>query len=211
MEKERREEILAKLRERFPEQVVDTTDWPKPYRGNQKIKAIVLGCDPTAFDRKDNPLRFEVVFGIGGPDKRYFNDIEKNLDCIGLHRDDIYVQNLCQNYFTEESSKNKVWRGAAQFWIKELKDELSIFPDSVPILLTSELLYKVLLNETIEAERAKQLYSNPKEILIPSEWNRLERPLIPLYRHPRYRLLTKQKRARYPKYQRRLTSLFQHQ
>lgn len=202
--------MLAKLRVRCPQHVVDTIDWPKAFQGKRKTKAIVLGCDPTAFDRKGKPLKFEVVFGIGGRDKRYFNDIEKNLGFVGLHRDDIYVQNLCQNYFTEESTNNKVWLEAAQFWIRELKDELSIFPDPLPVLLTSELLYKVLLCEGIKAESGGYIYEHPNEVPIHPESNQLGRPLIPLYRHPSYRLLTKQQQ-RNTKYQRRLVSIFEQQ
>lgn len=89
-------------------------------------------------------------------------------------------------------------------WVEELKDDLSKFPESFPVLLTSESLYKVLLNPTIHRRSARYLYSHPDEIPITPETNRLGRPLMPLYRHWDYRLSDE----RNDLYSARLVSLF---
>lgn len=202
----RRTELLAALRDRFPDHIVNRIDWPEPYCVDyQEVSAIVLGCDPTAFDSNGQLIQFKVVFGIGGQDGRYFSVIEKNLERIGLHLSDIYVQNLCQNYFAFETAKNKIWQEAAQWWIEELKNELAIFPESIPILLTSESLYRVVLNPGTRARSARYLYSHPDEIPILPDTNRLQRDLVPLYRHWDYRLSEQCNKP----YRARLMSLFQ--
>lgn len=71
-----------------------------------------------------------------------------------------------------------------------MKDELDEqFECSIPVLLTSELLYKVLLSKEIGRKSAKEFYlcAQGATIPIPSEENQLNRPLIPFYRHLDYK------------------------
>jgi len=171
---------------------------PEPYSlGASTIKAFVLGCDPTAFTKteKEKPsgerkhLEFKVVFDIGG-DERYFAGILANLKEVGLELDCIYVQNLVTDYQKEESSKNKAWLKIAQDYIAPRMNEFDEIDPSrkIPVLLTSELLYKALLNVGEKRITAKEFYALRAEIPIPTCANQLHRPLIPFYRHPAYSL-----------------------
>ncbi|MBT3384182.1 MAG: hypothetical protein HN778_17935 [Prolixibacteraceae bacterium] len=170
-------------------QLVEHTN-PKPFFTNlQNIKAFVLGCDPTAFDRNQNRLEFEYVFDLGN-DERYFTGILKNLKLIGISLNDVYVQNLVTDYQEEETSKNRKWEEVAKESISQRKNELDLIDVSgeIPVFLTSELLYKVLLNQGLERNRASQFYNLEINIPIPADNNLLNRPLLPFYRHYRYKL-----------------------
>ena len=155
-------------------------------------KAFVLGCDPTAFytdaDGKRFPLVFKHVFDLGGPDLRYFSAINNNLLELGLdYETDIYVQNLVVDYQPDETTKNKNWNNEALKSIAQRKKEFDNVDPSgrVPVFLTSERLYKVLMNAGEPLLTAKELYEQ-EIVMIPAVKNKLGRPLIALYRHPRY-------------------------
>jgi hypothetical protein len=67
---------------------------PKPFVFNKKqVKAFVLGADPTNFSNSGNPVELTYAFGIG-QDDRYFRDIQENQNSLGLHLEDVYIQNL---------------------------------------------------------------------------------------------------------------------
>jgi hypothetical protein len=68
-----------------------------------KIKAFVLGCDPTNFSDNGKPVELTYVFGIG-QDHRYFSDILSNLQLLDLHLEDLYIQNLVPEYLDEETA-----------------------------------------------------------------------------------------------------------
>jgi len=164
---------------------------PKPFcsNSNNNIKAFVLGCDPTAFDKQGNRLKFEYVFDLGN-DERYFSGVLKNLELIGLTLDDIYVQNLVVEYQEEETSKNKNWKKVAEKSILERKKEFDSIDKSgdIPVFLTSELLYQVLINPGAPKYKAKEFYDMEAPLPIPSSRNLFCRPLFLLYRHYRYKL-----------------------
>jgi len=107
---------------------------------------------------------------------------------LGL--ENIYVQNLVTDYQKEESSKNKAWVKIAQDYITpRMKEYDNIDPSrKIPVLLTSELMYKALLNKGEKRITAKQFYNLTAGIPIPAVANELQRPLIPFYRHPAYSL-----------------------
>jgi hypothetical protein len=184
METSVKQTILSKLKGIDGSIILDTTDWPKAYFKNlDNIKAIVLGCDPS--NQHDRNLKY--AFGIETKTpllKQFFAGIENNLMEVGLSREDIYVQNLCQNYFTQETSKNGLWQAAAKVWIPYLKDELDTLPitKDVPVFLTAGDLYKVLIKEGARKHEPKDLYSNPNLLPISADDNYLERPLFPLFR-----------------------------
>jgi hypothetical protein len=162
---------------------------PKPFFSNEKpIKAFVLGCDPTAFDKNKKRLQFKYVFDIGG-DERYFAGMMANLKETGLDLDDIFVQNLVTDYQEKETSTNIAWKENAGANIPARKDEFDkVDPTkTLPVFLTSELLYKVLLNDGEKRVKASELYESD-EVVIPAEKNKLGRPLIALYRHRAYSL-----------------------
>lgn len=164
---------------------------PKPWIGS-KPKAFVLGCDSTAFYTNSNgercPVLFNTVFNLGGSDLRYFASIQKNLGKLGLENSMyLYVQNLIPDYQDDETSKNKQWNKLAKQYIPERRAEFDkIDPDGkLPVFLTSERLYKVLMNRGEKLLSASALYQT-ENVMIPAEKNLLGRPLIALYRHPRY-------------------------
>jgi hypothetical protein len=159
---------------------------PKPHKPKNP-RAFVLGCDPTAFDKKGNRLEFETVFNIGN-DKRYFAGILTNLKALDLDLNDVYVQNLVTEYLEKETSKNKKeWKQIAMESIAARKEEFDrVDPGRQwPVFLTSWLLYEVLLNDDLPRKTPKELYEAAE--IIPTSQNKLCRPLIPLFRHHEYR------------------------
>ena len=176
---------------KYGEAVLAYTPYPKPWNpGVEKVKAIYLGCDPS--NRSQD--RFEYAFALEGTNPRYrafLKSHENNLAAVNLGWDKVYVQNLCQNYFREETSKNlKLWRQVArEFWIPRLKEELSIFGQNIPVLLTSQYLLEVLAFDGYEKIPAFDFYNCDQPIPVPASKNHLERPLIPFYRgrNPRLR------------------------
>lgn len=170
---------------------------PSSFHGNvSSLKAFVLGCDPSAF-KNDKQLNFNVVFDIGGG-KRYFAGILANLKELNLTLDDIYVQNLIPEYRIVESSKDKNWVNEAQNYIKARKQEFDSLDPSfeVPVFLTSELLYKALLNDEEIRRSPADLYDHPDRFIIFSSKNKLGRPLVPFYRHYAYSMKNKPAIAR---------------
>jgi len=163
---------------------------PSPYHNKSNpIKAFVLGCDPTAFkDKIQVPLK--TVFGIG-QDGRYFTGIKANLKQLNIEMEDIYVQNLIPVYRQQESSKDPAgWINDAQQYIPDrVKEFDSIDPSrTIPVFLTSELLYKALLIVSQIPHKPTDIYSNESDTIIPAAINKLFRPLVILYRHPTYSL-----------------------
>lgn len=177
--------MISELINQFgSDKILDFTPFPKPWNpGVDKVKAIYLGCDPSNISQD----RFEYAFALlsGNPRYNAFQQShENNLGTVNLGWDEVYVQNLCQNYFTEETSKNlKLWRLVAQeYWIPRLKVELDLFRPNIPVLLTSQYLLEVLAFDGYEKIRAIDFYNRDKPIPIPAHKNHLGRPLIPFYR-----------------------------
>jgi hypothetical protein len=164
---------------------------PHPYCFDPaKIKAFVLGCDPTNFSDNGNPVELTYVFGIG-QNHQYFSDILSNLQLLGLHLEDLYIQNLVTEYLEEETGKNKNWEAKAEIHLSGRKEEFDTIDPTgqIPAFLTAERLYHFLLKVGEKKWKASELYALKSEIPIPSDSNKLGRPLIPLYRHYRYNLL----------------------
>jgi len=180
---------IEELNRLFPNKILPY-EYPKPYPSKgfnpTLVKAIVLGCDPSNFSNNGETNQLETVFGIEGvgKDGRYFAGILKNLNEVGLTLTDIYVQNLCRNYFYKETKKNDIWYNAAALWRKTLKDELNQLgiPQRVPVFLTAEELYRALVNEKHTLRQCKEFYQTPELIPIKPSENHLERPFIPLFR-----------------------------
>ncbi|WP_346856867.1 hypothetical protein [uncultured Draconibacterium sp.] len=169
---------------------------PKPFCFNpKKIKAFVLGCDPTNFSDNGKPAQLDFAFGIT-QDNRYFKGILTNLNQIGLHLEDIYVQNLVTEYQEQETAKNKNWKATAKNFIQNREREFDLVDESCkkPVFITSKILYDVLLKPTEKIADAKDLYDLRIPVPIPAEANWLGRPLIPLFRHYKYQL------KNYPQY-----------
>lgn len=164
---------------------------PTPFCINQNnIRAIVLGADPTISDDTQKPVHITKAFGIGDGDPRYFQGVLNNLKMVGLTLEDIYVTNMISGQLEAETSKNKNWMLQAEQSMPSLIDELdNIDPDrKIPVLITAEIIYKLLLKDNCKPSSAKEIYANPKSIPIRKEQNRIGRELIPFYRHPSYML-----------------------
>lgn len=190
---QKQKEIIVQLHAAKILNVDDYTPFPKPYCiVPSTVKAIYLGCDPTNTKFKN---RFEFAFALPDGKKYHFERFveghRRNLSAIKLDWQYVYVQNLCQNYFTKETSKNIVdWKRAAAIWIEYLKTDLQKIPPDIPVLLTSELLYNVLLKSGLKPKKAIEFYTceEKETIPVPAEDNMLSRPLIPFYRHWKYDL-----------------------
>jgi len=163
---------------------------PTPFCYNLKqVKAIVLGADPSNFSDKGNRKILTKVFGIGDSDARYFQGILKNLKEVGLGLEDIYVDNLIQHYLEFESSSFKHWEPVASENIPDCLKRLDTIDKKrrLPVLLTTEVLYKVLSNSDVIP--ARQFYLHPEKIPVAPAINKLKRQLIPFYRHKDYSLM----------------------
>jgi hypothetical protein len=162
---------------------------PKPYFTNlKKVKAILLGADPSNNSDKGKAVQLEYVFGIGEKDKRYFAGIEKNLAEIDLKREDIYAQNLVQEYQPVETGKNKKWKETAEPWVEILKQELDAFDPgkTIPVLVTASVIFTALTDK--ELPEPKAIYLSQAVGIVKPDENRLGRKLLPFYRHYRYTL-----------------------
>ena len=162
---------------------------PKPYYHDlKKVKAILLGADPS--NNSDNGLavQLEYVFSINGKDKRYFAGIARNLEEIGLSQDDIYAQNLIQEYQEAETGQNKNWEAEAEKWVEPLKQELDSFdPEKrIPVLVTAQVIFKALTDKKLPSP--KEIYSSRADGIVQPDENRLGRSLLPFYRHYSYAL-----------------------
>jgi len=179
--------ILNSLIAKFPGVINSRYPFPSPFIGNGKIKAIVLGADPTHIVN-EKPKQLDKVFGLDKPKSPYWRSIQGNLDGLILSMDNIYVQNLCRNYFTKETSKNKYWKQIARdYWAPFLKKELDErFDTNVPVLMTTEFILHSVLTDPKRKLEAKTIYK--EKIVIPKEENLLGRDLIAFYRHYKYSL-----------------------
>lgn len=190
---EKQKRIIMQMRDCKLTTVEGYTPFPKPfYHDLAKVKAIYLGCDSTNTKFKN---RFEYVFALPNGDgygfRQFVRSHRANLEQVGLSWETVYVQNLCQNYFTKETGANSDdWKKAAKNWIPILKKELSVFHPDIPVLLTAEVLYRVLLKNGVTPKRASEFYRSrhASEVMVTPEQNELGRPLIPFYRHRKYTL-----------------------
>lgn len=171
----------------------DKTSLPEPYLGKNQIVAILLGADPTnnGIKTAKGLKQLNTVFGI---ESRYEVDFFKpqliNLRALTLNKDDLFIQNLCRNYFTRQTGQNPKWNKIAELWIKYFKNEIGRF-ENIPILVTAEKILRVLTMKNIKAEL---LYEEP-ETHLPLWSDSLQREVYPLYRHPKY-FLTQQNKYR---------------
>lgn len=180
---------IKKCSELFQEIRFDLTELPVPYVGKNKIKAILLGADPTNNGIKtDKGLKaLETVFGIESDyEKFFFGPQMINLNALKISKDDLFIQNVCRNYFVKQTGNNKKWNAVAELWIKYLKEEIDEYPD-IPIMVTAEKIIKVLTKTTV---KARDLYDYPEKHL-PIYSESLQREVYPLYRHPSYYLSNK--------------------
>ena len=163
---------------------------PKPFCFNRsKVKAFILGCDPTNESNRGKRVDLEFAFGVG-KDARYFRPILENLKQLGLHLEDLYIQNLMVDYQKEETSKNKNWKQDASGYLKLRINEFSLIDPQrkLPVFLTSHELYDVLSDGSINQQTPEELYRAANSIPILPNQNKLGWNLFPLFRNKRYNL-----------------------
>jgi hypothetical protein len=89
-----------------------------------------------------------------------------------------------------ETSKNKEWKRVAQENTSLCLARLDLVDKKrkIPVFVTAEVIYKVLLNDGVKRKSAKELYAESSLIPIPPNENKLLRPMIPFFRHQDYLL-----------------------
>lgn len=125
----------------------DITNLPEPFKGNHELKAILLGADPTNNGIRNKPglVQLDKVFGINSEyEKDYFSIHLINLNAIGLEKDNLYIQNVCRNYFYKQTTENKQWPDFAKIWKPYLIEDLKAINANVPILATSGEIFTFL-------------------------------------------------------------------
>lgn len=161
-------------------------DLPSAYPGKNKIKAILIGADPTNNGTKaePKPMKLNTVFGIGSNcENDFFRPQLINLKAIGLDKEDLYIQNLCRNYFKQQTTENKDWNKVAELWVKYLKEEIQHIDPKVPLLVTAEKIMKIFFSKV---PKASVLYGMESEFSFHSEI--IGRDVYPFYRHFSYNL-----------------------
>jgi len=164
----------------------DLINLPTAFVGKEKIKAILLGADPTNDGIKTNKglKQLTTVFGISSDfETAFFTPQFVNLKAIDLKKDELFIQNLCRNYFTDQTSKNHNWGKIAKIWLPFLAEELSVFDSKIPVLVSAEKIMKVLIPDLPKADYIYNL--NHK---LPFFSQDLKRNVFPLYRQPTYYL-----------------------
>ncbi len=158
---------------------------PEAHIPTGSIKAIVLGADPTndgiPGDKGIKQLAKPFGIGITKYERWFFNSQKINLAAIGLSTDNVYVQNVCRNYFTCQTNQNKQWYNFAAVWIKYLREELIGISSSIPILATCEEVFTFLTGRKKPFTDIYTLKST-----LPFYSNVLERNVFPLFRSTSY-------------------------
>ncbi len=149
---------------------------------SKKVKAILLGADPSNFDSSGKTRVSTHVFNIMGSGSASFNRIRGNLTLTGLSKENLYAQNVVRNYMTVEASQNRLWPSFAELWKPLLKEDLDkLDPQKqLPVFVTEECVMNVMLNSDIERQKAAVNYY-VQNIIVKPEDNYLERNLIPCF------------------------------
>ncbi|MBI3004863.1 MAG: hypothetical protein HYY49_05540, partial [Ignavibacteriales bacterium] len=153
-----------------------------------QVKAILLGADPGT----TNDKRFKYVFKLEyGEQSSYFRQFIPNLTAIGVNLENLYVQNVCRNYFDRDTSMHgKDWLQCAKLWTESLRDELDNIGSlrSIPVLISAYIVLEAV--STRNVKKAEYYYSS--RAFVKKNQNVLGRTLIPFFRGGRgkYRLNT---------------------
>lgn len=180
--------VFETLKKDYPELIADKYPFPDAFKGDEGIKAIVLGADPTHIVN-GIPKSLKQVFGLHLDKSPYWRSIQRNIEQLSsISKNNLYVQNICRNYFTKETSKNKHWvKIARDYWSRELKKELDDkFDKNIPILMTTEFILHSLLKNNRPKVKAFDIYTSCR--MFNKDDNLLSRDLIAFYRHSRYSL-----------------------
>ena len=183
----RENEILSNIESVYNETYIKAENLPKPYRGKGTIKAVLLGTDPGNCSIGETK-RLEYVFGLEDINTPYFSEIKKNLEALkNISLENLFIQNICKNYFNCDTSNNKYWKEIALLWLPLISEELdSEYSKDIPVLISAEIILDVILKDSGDKKKAGYYYSNLA--FIDSEENSFNRTVIPFYRHYKYNL-----------------------
>lgn len=163
---------------------------PKPFCFNKsKVKAFVLGADPTNFSDQGNRVELTYAFGIG-QNPNYFRVILDNLNLLGIHLEDVYIQNLVPEYQDKETGKNKLFIDKAKESAKLVASEFNKIDRTkkIPVFITAEDVYKAVTIDKGNILSAESIYHLKVNLPMNASSNLLNRSLIPLFRHTKYDL-----------------------
>ncbi|MGQ8335813.1 hypothetical protein ACUNWD_04630 [Sunxiuqinia sp. A32] len=175
-------QIIRTLKNAYLEDIIDQIPIPAPWcEDRNQVKAILLGCDPS--NRHTQIMPYVFTLGMNIPVFNSFKKaFERDLEVVGLSWNSVYVQNLCRNYFRKETSENRrIWLEASKLWIPVLDEELSKFDTNIPVLLTSDMLFKALVTNPDAYGKTIDFYECRTKFPIDARDNLLNRPLIPFY------------------------------
>jgi len=82
-------EILMSLKKKYPKLINTSYPFPDVFMGTKKIKAIVLGADPTNIIN-GKPKSLKKVFQLDNPKSPYWRAIKSNIKQI----DNLDLENL---------------------------------------------------------------------------------------------------------------------
>lgn len=139
--------VLARLKKdrRLAQYIDSSLEIPQPYRGERKIKLVVLGQDPTVKDaeaRKD--IQMVLNLDKRGSVNTYLGRICKGL---GIDKDNVYATNLYKNFFIApptQIGQVDIFQEFLPAWLPLLMDELAEF-GNVPVITLGEPLLGPLL------------------------------------------------------------------
>jgi hypothetical protein len=161
--------------------VVMADELPSAFNGGS-LRAIFLGTDPGRTHETTDKARFQYVFCLEkGLESPYFMQFRKNLEEIRLTLQNLYVQNLCRNYFTLDTLDHRHhWLRCARLWLDSLKSELDTVDPShrLPAFISAHILLKALTNG--RCHEAEYYYRSGK--FVGKSENALGRTLIPFFR-----------------------------
>jgi hypothetical protein len=180
-------EILSTIEEKYKDIYIKVDSLPRPYRGKETTRAILLGTDPGNYSKGETKM-LEYVFGLEDVKTPYFREINRNLEALNnLSIENLFIQNICKNYFNCDTLDNKHWKELANLWLPLLTEELDDqYSKDIPVLISAEIILEVILKNPADKKKAEHYYSNLS--FVGSEENAFNRTVIPFYRHYKYNL-----------------------
>lgn len=195
---EKAEKILDEIKrnEKLGRYVDQSLHIPKPYRGNGKIKLIVLGQDPTVKNASSR-INIQTVLNL---DKNrsvtaYLSGV---CNTLGIKiRENVYATNLYKNFFIDPPTTIKevnIFTEFLGYWLEFLKEELDQF-GNLPVLTLGEPILAPILNPNV-AIKVREYWGYDPEWkkgksypfqFIEAHENKLERMIFPFPHQPSIR------------------------
>lgn len=133
---------------------IDTSlETPQPYRGQGKIRLIVLGQDPTirAVEKRQD-IKTVLNLDKNGSVRAYVAGVCNDLGIKAT--ENVYATNLYKNFFVRpptQIAEVDIFQEFVGAWLPLLIDELAEFP-GVPLITLGEPLLAPLVNDGVPAK-----------------------------------------------------------